>query len=330
MKSICNGRVGALIGMIVFCGFWMVEGGPLFAAPRIEVEQPVLNFGVVTNLSELVHDFVIRNTGDAPVQVSRVLSSCNVCLQAGMANLEIPPGGSNAVHCHLDLRLLRGNVSRVVLVECNDPSNPAVALTLEGTVVPCYQVIPSELSIDIAQGETAATANISPLIPLRAGLSQVVCDDTNIEAGISAAPFTGFLLSVRLKTMPPRGDSVVRLTLRSSDSNDPPCQLTVGVHHPEDLEWLPPRLVFQPQAWEQVRVLLLRQHGTNPLTLLDVVPSSNKYHCEIEPMGWNYRIYVTAVGQDAAADQTNSLLLKFRNSANERTNAAVPVGVEGP
>ncbi len=35
-----------------------------YAAPRIEVDQPVWDFGPVTNMTEVTHDFVIRNSGD--------------------------------------------------------------------------------------------------------------------------------------------------------------------------------------------------------------------------------------------------------------------------
>lgn len=336
MKRLSNSNDRPFLYKIVFCCFLLISITSLLATPRIEVEQPLWNFGAITNFGDvtalpaLTHDFVIRNTGDTPLVISQVLSSCNVCLQAEMANREISSGGSNVIHCHLDLRLLSGSVTREVLVECNDPVKPSLTVMLAGVVVPVYQVVPPEISLNASEGQMVATAEISPLVPLRARLSQVSCDDTNMDAGISIMLSDRFLLAVRLKTMPPRGDSVARLTLRTADTNDPQCKLTVAIHHPEDLEWLPAKLVFQPLAGEQVRVLWLSQHGTNPLTLLDAFAASNKFHCEIEPLGWNYRIYVTAVGQEATAGQTNALLLKFKNAANERTNVYVPMSMEAP
>lgn len=330
----------SILGNAAVC-FLLLPKASIAAIPRLELnQQPVWNFGCVTNFgitgdrTELTHDFVIRNTGDAPLQIYRVLSSCNVCLSAEMDKMEtpIPPGSSNFIHCRLDLRLLSGSVSRAVLVECNDPKNSSLTLFITGAVMPVYQVVPPGVSIDLSQGQKAATAEILPLVPLRAKLSLVSCDDTNIDATVSSVPSSKFLLSVRLKTLPPHGDSGAQLILHSGDSNDPPCYVTVAVHHPEDLELLPPSLVFQPQVGEQMRILWVRQHGTNQLTLLDAISPSKKYFCEIEPIPFSqdYRIYLTTKGQESAAGQTNFLVLKLKNSLNIPKNLNVPIVFEAP
>jgi hypothetical protein len=75
----------------------------------------------------------------------------------------------------------------------------------------------------------------------------------------------------------------------------------------------------------------LKQHGQAPLTLLDVVPSSDLLRCEIEavPASPNYRIYVTAVEQATSAGQTNSLTLKMRDQLGQERSIPVSVLV-GP
>ena len=82
------------------------------AAPRIEIDQPIFDFGSVANGTEVVHDFAIRNSGDSELDLGRVVSSCESCLRGSLGGTRIPPGGQAILHARLDLRSLDGAVSR--------------------------------------------------------------------------------------------------------------------------------------------------------------------------------------------------------------------------
>ena len=330
MNLVFKGGGRLFTGRVAICCSLLVVPSGVFGAPRAEVDQALWNFGAVTNQAEVTHQFVIRNSGDAPLEISRVLSSCNACLRAGMEKTNIPPGGEAVLQSRLDLRLLSGAISRSILVDCNDPQKPSFPLELSGLVVSAYQIIPADISLDLAQGQTAATAEISPRLTLHADLSRVFCDDTNLEATVAPKPPIGFFLTVRVKENHPRGNTVARVTVRSAESNDAPCLVNVFIHHPPDLELIPERLNFQPRSEAQTRILWLKQHGAAPVTLLDAVPPSDKFHCEIDPdpAGLNYRIYVTAWQQETMTGQTNVLTLKFRDSMNQDKSITVPMAVE--
>jgi len=303
----------------------------VWAAPRIMVEQPVYDFGTITNGSEILHDFAIRNVGDADLKITRVVSSCNACLKAKLEKIKIPPGGESLLRATFDLRLLSGPISRTISIASNDPDNPWLILGLTGIVIPRYQMTPAEVDLDLSQGRQIATAGITPLLQLHAPLSRVHCDNTNIVAKVSSAGTGEFVLTLEALDSLPRGNAAVNLTLCSTDSNDPPFHTTGFIHNPPDLELLPERLQFLPQAEPQMRILWLKQHGATPAVLLDIIPPSDKFKCEIEPdsTGYDYRIYVNAWQQDTAAGQTNNMLLiKMRDqNQNERT-VPVPVSVE--
>ena len=321
---------------MVFCGvvaafFYLLAGIPLVsAAPQILVEQPAFDFGAITNGSEILHDFVIRNVGDTDLEINRVISSCNVCLKAKLDKFEIPPGGASRLHARLDLRLLSGSISRSITIESNDPQNAWVMLELAGTVTPSYQMTPLEIVLDLSQGQKMAMAEIAPLVRLHAPLSQVNYDNTNILAKVSAAGPGRFVLSLVALDSLPRGNAAINLTLFSADSNDPSFQTTAFIHNPPDLELLPERLKFLPQVEPQMRILWLKQHGATPGILLDIIPPSDKFKCEIEAdsTGYNYRIYVNAYQQQALAGQTNVLLLKMRDHNWNEHTVSVPVTVE--
>jgi hypothetical protein len=120
------------------------------AAPVIKIDQPWWNFGLITNLSSLSHDFWITNVGDAPLIINRVTSTCEACLQATLQKTNIPPGETAIIHARLDLRLLNGSVSRAILIGCNDPQQPSPVLELNGEVDPVYHVAPLAPLLDLA------------------------------------------------------------------------------------------------------------------------------------------------------------------------------------
>ena len=329
MKLIrCNGRGHKLMAAMVL--LLPVTGVRILAAPKIVVDQPIFDFGSITNGSQLLHDFVIRNPGDAELQIDRVVSSCAACLQASLEKTKIPPGGESILHARLDLRLLNGTLSRAISIYCNDSNNDPLVVGLTGVVVPFYQVTPAEIDLDLSQGQQTTATEIVPLLNLHAPLSQVLCDDTNIAASLAMEASNRFILTLAAAKSLPLGNASINLTLRSADSNDPPCRITGFVHNPPDLELIPERLRFQPQAEPQMRILWLKQHGASPLILLDVVPPSDTFHCEIDPdsSGYDYRIYITAWQQEEAVGQTNVLTLKMRDRNQKEHSVPVPVSVD--
>jgi len=122
---------------------------------------------------------------------------------------------------------------------------------------------------------------------------------------------------------------MVSLDVRSADSNDPPCLVRTFVSSPADFEVIPAQLRFAPQTEPQMRILWIKQHGAAPPILLDAIPPSDKFHCEIEQddNGLGYKIYVTAWQQDAAASQTNALILKMRDQNQHEQSVPVPIVV---
>ena len=297
------------------------------AAPRLVVDQLVWNFDSVTNRSEVAHTFTLRNVGNADVEIQKVVSGCDACLRSVVDKERLAPHESALLHCRLDLRSLRGPVARTVSVYSNDPERPVLALGLSGVTVPCYQVTPVEPVLDLAQGMEFATAEISSLQTRRAPLSQVTASDTNILATLTSGGSNRAVLTLRALPSLPHGRKRISLTLRSDEASDPPCEIMAAVHNPAEFEVLPARLELRPQAAPQVRILWIKQHGGSPLTLLDVVPPSEKFQCEIQPdpAGPDYRVYVTAWDQEPTASPTNRLVLKLSDARQQECSVSVPI-----
>ena len=298
-------------------------------APQIVIDHQFWNFGTITNGAILSHDYCLSNAGDGPLIISNVISTCGVCLHAYIDTTNIPPGAETVIHAKLDLQILDGPASRSVLVSCNDPQNPTPVLELDGVSVRMYQVVPLSPILDLTAGPNTATAEITPLFKLHAPLSRASCDDTNFQATISMEAGGAFLLTVRAADWFPGDSGVIAMTIRSSDTNDPPCSVGVYVRNPPKIELLPTQLTFPPQAGEQTRVLWLKQHGSSLLALLDAIPPPGNFHCEIDPDpdGYDYAIYVTASQLPSATGQIGSLLLKMMDASHQEKDLKVPIYV---
>ncbi len=309
---------------------WLAVGTGLQAAPKVMVEQPAFDFGIITNGSFFYHDFIIRNTGDADLIVSHVKSSCTVCLQVGISQAKIRPGGQALVYSQLDLRLMSGPVARAIMVECNDPQNPILILELSGTAIPVYQLKPLQIGLDLSQGQPTGTTEIVSLFPLHAPLSQIICDNTNLEVGISQKSATEFELRVKARPLPAGQNFSVPVKVCSTDSNDPPCFTSIWIRNPPEVEVLPATLMFLPREGEQTRILWVKQHGAEPLALMEVEAPSNHYQCVVDPnpVGNDYRIYLNATQLNQVAGQTNTLTLKFKDAHNAEKCISVPLITE--
>jgi hypothetical protein len=309
--------------------FLLLPGFKLGSAPHIEVKQPLWNFGAVTNVSEVEHDFIIRNSGDEVLHISQVLSSCNACLDAGIDRNSLAPGSNAVVRCRLALSQVNGFVSRMVLLGSNDPKTPFLYLELRGSAVPAYRLDPPDVNLDLTAGETVAMVKIIPLLKLQAPLSQAFCENTNLELCLIGDGVGGFVLEVKPLPGMLHGDIYAEVKMASINSNDLPCRVACSIHNPPDLELIPAQLNLQALDEPQRRILWIRQRGMSPLILLDVLPSSDNIKCEIVPESnrFNYRVNVAAWGQKNNTGHTNWLTLKMRDGNLHERLVSVPVSV---
>ena len=332
-----------------FPGGWLIHHRPLFgalagivislllsfessAAPVMVIAQPIWNFGLVTNLSSLSHDFWVRNSGDAPLLISRVASTCEACLQATIQNTNVPPGQTTVIHALLDFRVLHGAVSRAIIVNCNDPRNPASVLELNGVVAEVYRIDPAAPLLDLADGPNAISIEITPLFQLHAPLSRFSCEDTNLQFALSPQTNGVSLLAVQAANTLPYSNQTVKVVVSSISSDDPPCSLDLFIRNAPRLELLPTQLTFETQLDSETRILWLKQHGPTPMALLDAVLSPDKFQCEIDPDpdGRDYTIYVTALPQQYSTSQTNTMVLKMMDSSRHEHDINVPVLMQRP
>lgn len=112
---------------------YLPEGGP---QPQIQVSETFHSFGVVGATEVVTKDFVIANTGDAPLTISRAYTTCG-CTTADFSGSVIPPGKVSIITLTFDAGYhdARGQtVRRGVIIENNDRQYSQVEIWTQASV----------------------------------------------------------------------------------------------------------------------------------------------------------------------------------------------------
>jgi len=120
---------GATLDQIPF----LPKGDP---QPQITIPEDFFNFGSIGPTDIATHDFLIVNTGDAPLTISRAYTTC-ACTTADFSATVIPPGKAVVMTISLDAGFhdVRGQtVRRGVIIENNDPKNPQMEIWTQAAV----------------------------------------------------------------------------------------------------------------------------------------------------------------------------------------------------
>jgi len=133
--------------------------------PVCEVPDTLFAFGTVAVGGKGSHEFVIRNTGDAPLELTKGATSCSCTVsdfeesEGGSSNAKvIAPGGSTVLKVQWRGKGEGGAFRQQATVLTNDPRRPRVAFVVEGTVVPSVAAEPASLAfprLSAGSGERA-------------------------------------------------------------------------------------------------------------------------------------------------------------------------------
>ena len=116
------------------------------ATPKLSVSEAVWDFGVVESGTALTHTFVLGNSGDEPLVISKVTTSCG-CTTAPLATpYTLNPSETVDLAVTLHVSAV-GTVARTVTVASNDSSSP-LYLTVKATVP--QKAVPAISPVDLA------------------------------------------------------------------------------------------------------------------------------------------------------------------------------------
>ena len=122
--------------VILYLSLFMIFGlSTLFAeeGPKVKFKEEKWDFGNVKEGQVESHVFVFDNTGDAPLLIKRVRTSCG-CAAALISDKNIDPGKKGELKVTLNTRGYEGNIAKYIYVESNDRSQPVKQLQISATI----------------------------------------------------------------------------------------------------------------------------------------------------------------------------------------------------
>lgn len=119
--------------------------------PKAVVPEPIKDVGFVAKGDLATHEFVIRNDGNAPLELREVRAACG-CTVADFDKV-IAPGKTGKVRVTLDTATFNGPVAKGVTVYTNDPDTPSLELTVRTDVGQFIKVKPGYARFITVQGE---------------------------------------------------------------------------------------------------------------------------------------------------------------------------------
>ena len=114
------------------------------AAPHINFEASHFDFGKISADTKVSHRFKVTNTGQAPLNITRLNPSCG-CTSTVLGKWTLAPGESTDIEVTFNPAGFRGLSRKSIQVVSDDPASPTSTLTFEADVV--REIMPSTDSV---------------------------------------------------------------------------------------------------------------------------------------------------------------------------------------
>lgn len=101
--------------------------------PKIQFEEMKWDFGQKKQGDVLTHTFRFTNSGDEPLVIERVRTSCG-CTAATPSKTKFNPGEKGEITAKFDTRGYYGEQNKFIYVESNDPSSSVIQLMISVSI----------------------------------------------------------------------------------------------------------------------------------------------------------------------------------------------------
>ncbi len=121
--------------------------------PKVSVEEKIHDFGVISPHEVCEHVFVLRNDGDEPLHIKKVVASCKCVLPENVTEY-IQPGESADVRVSFKGKPDENRYNQSVTIATNDPTQSELTLKIVGKVAPDITILPNSIMLNrIERGE---------------------------------------------------------------------------------------------------------------------------------------------------------------------------------
>ena len=221
------------------------------AAPRMRLSATSVDFGRVAQQQVFKREVTIQNTGDAPLELSGVYTSCS-CTEVSTRDTSVPPGGSTVLDVTFHSRDLSGENNKIIEINSNDPNQSLVELPLKAFVAAPILVEPSDRNLDFGTVNRGESPSLTATLKAdgKPTLSATLDDDGDPSRRFGAALTPGgsadtAVLELRLKPDAIAGPFRQVLRVETGDARMPTLDFTVTGTILGDLTTSPGRVNFR-------------------------------------------------------------------------------------
>lgn len=233
--------------------------------PRLTVPESLHSFGQIYRGEKVQYHFLLKNAGEAELEIRKVRPSCG-CTAAVPSQKVIPPGGEAHVEVTFDSKNFVGKVTKTVMVDTNDPSEPTHTLTLEAFILEEVAAEPSRLTLgQIRQGEgLSLEVEVKSPTGMELKVSEAQSSSRALEiTSIERQASSRYAIKLEVKRDSPAGRFDGDLVVHTNSPRQPIITIPFFGEVVSDVSVFPPQLSFGlvRQGTEAVRQLLITFHN---------------------------------------------------------------------
>ncbi len=272
--------------------------------PVIKCEKPVHDFGTVWVGPVLRHTFIIKNEGNAPLEITRVKPSCG-CTIAGNYPRVIQPGESGEFPFSVSSKRLHNRFEKGITITSTDPVTPTLRLRLRGEVKQYVDVSPPNIYFGKITSnkpvERVATITNNTEKPLELKIKSEA--GGGMETELKEVE-KGQKYELRVAYKPPFQTGIFRRQVILETNVDAQKTVTINVRGsvPERLEVSPATVTLGARSALQntqttrptIRIVRLTNYGEKPVRLLEAKADDPKIQTKISEQrpGKSYSVQI--------------------------------------
>ncbi len=261
---------------------------PTSGEPIITCEQPTFDFGT-RDTSEIVdHRFVLKNAGTSDLLITAIRPACG-CTAANLTRQTIPPGESAELSTRLTLAGRPGDLHKTILVESNDPSNPALQLALAGKAAAEFEIQPSILVLRKDSPSKPASGSVQ--IRATDGSPLEITNLASASGNISlrADPLPGenaYQISANFELNPPPGEHPEQITLSTNFKGGRTTTISALVVVPAAIAVAPSKIVLEENPDSTVsRTIILKAPPNEKIEVASIETPDPAITTQVQALG---------------------------------------------
>lgn len=220
------------------------------APPEITFEEKDLIFdlGTIEQMQKVEKTIAFQNIGKGPLRIENVQTTCG-CTVASFSKDDISPGSSGKIEVVIATGMRRGEFSKKVIIQTNDPNNKEVTVSFRAEIRVIFGVEHSVITFgQIPQRDTSKVLYNQIIAQEQTGLTikRLDSDDDRVIVEL-APPAEGYTLpriKVRLREGLKKGMVKAKITLLSDLKEKNSAEFSVHAFIVGDIVVSPPELYF--------------------------------------------------------------------------------------